>query len=111
MQGQRSHLAQAKKCHEGWQADLDTLCIPSSSNLEFHNKSSSNNNDQTAGEGLGEQPATDISVLDIDWNADAPHFAEPPAPDETPVLEEHGKKQHCDDLEENTQSNLESSKP
>jgi hypothetical protein len=28
MQGQRSHLSQAKKCLERWQADLDTICDP-----------------------------------------------------------------------------------
>src|SRR6267154_4630881 len=27
MQGQRSHVAQARKCHERWQADLDTMLI------------------------------------------------------------------------------------
>jgi hypothetical protein len=89
MQGQRSHLAQAKKCHEKWQADLDTLHIPSS-------KGCRDDEDPTEG-------VDDVLNADHRRNADGPYIPEPaddpyipelPA-DETPVLEErHQDEDH-----------------
>jgi hypothetical protein len=82
IQGQRSHLAQAKRCHEKWRADLDTLHIPSH-----------DDNDQTAG--IGEHPA-------MDWNADAPYIPEPD--DEPPVLEEHAGENQDEDHDDGNPS-------
>jgi len=51
MQGQRSHLAQAKKCHERWQGDLDAVRNLPQGLFEGR----SNDDDQTAR--MGEHPA------------------------------------------------------
>jgi hypothetical protein len=82
LQGQRSHLAQAKKCHERWQGDLDTGHILPQGLFEGR----SNDNNQIAGI-LGEHPAT-YSEPSVDWNVDKPNCPEPPA-DEPLGLEEH----------------------
>jgi hypothetical protein len=52
MQGQRSHLAQAKKCHERWRADLDNMRI-----IPNLFEGSDQDDNQTAG--IGGCPATD----------------------------------------------------
>ena len=78
MQGQRSHLAQAKKCHNKWQADLDTLQIASQNNARRANN-----------EGA---PAEDHPAID---EPDGPYVPEPA--DEAPVLEEQRhQSEHSD---------------
>lgn len=56
MQGQRSHLTQAKKCHKKWQADLNALQIPPDNSFEGSNDA----DDQPAE--LGEHLATRRSL-------------------------------------------------
>ena len=53
MQGLRSHLSQAKRCHARWLADLDAMRIPPQSLF----KSRSNDDNQIAE--MGEHPATE----------------------------------------------------
>ena len=93
MQGQRSHLAQAKKCHQRWQVDLDTVCILPRAPSLF--KGDSNDDNETAG--IGEYPATETQA-----RTDKPNFPELPA-DEPPVLVEHGEG-YDKDNHENTPS-------
>ena len=71
MQGQRSHLAQAKKCHERWQADLEKMVIPSHNTLKGH--SPRDNDDWPVG--IGQDSATN----DVLRNANFPDCPEPPA--------------------------------
>jgi len=85
IQGQRSHLAQAKRCHERWQADLDTVHIPPQDLFE-----GCSDDDHTPG--IGEQPATDRDP-DVDLNVDKPSFPELPG-DEPLVIEEQGEECH-----------------
>jgi len=80
MQGLRSHLAQAKKCHLKWQADLHILRVPSHSI-----------NDGNATATIEEHPI-------IDWNVDAPQNPEPV--DEPHVQEEHEENQDEDHSKE-----------
>jgi hypothetical protein len=97
MQGQRSHLAQAKKCHKRWQADLNTTHILPQNLSEGHSK----DNDQTAG--IGERPATDRD-LNADWHVDKPNFPELPV-DEALVLDEGQEEcRHDEDDSESTPS-------
>jgi hypothetical protein len=62
MQGHRSHLAQAKKCHKMWQEDLDAMQSRSRDLPESHG----DDNNQTVG--VGECPATDSGSIKRDWN-------------------------------------------
>ena len=50
MQGQRSHLSQARKCHARWQADVDTMLVLPQNPFEGHS-----NDGQTAGIGEGQR--------------------------------------------------------
>lgn len=100
MQGQRSHLAQAKKCHERWQVDLDTMRIlPQPENL-FEDGSNDDNHWQTAG--IGERPVTS----NVDWDVDISNSPELP-PDEAVVLEdsEEESRRDEDDSESTPSSN------
>jgi hypothetical protein len=96
MQGQLSHLAQAKKCHKKWQAYLDALQIPSNNLF----KGSNNADNQPAG--LGEHLAID-KVLNVDWDTDAPHFPDPLA-DELHSQGEYQEGQHDKDDSESAPS-------
>lgn len=97
MQGHRSHLVQAKKCHLRWQADLDTRAVRIFPRAQSLFEGRSNDDNQTAG--IGEHLATDPSV---DWNVHKPKFPELPA-DEPLVLEEH-RGGHDEDNSDNTPS-------
>lgn len=80
MQGHRSHLTQAKRCHEKWQTNLDTMPIPSHLIRAPHR---GHDGDQTAG---GEPIDDDLNVA-----TDDPYF-----PD-GPTVEERQPPSHIDD--------------
>jgi hypothetical protein len=93
-QGHRSHLAQARKCHVRWQADLDTMRILPKNMFE-----TCNDYIQTAE--IRECPSTDGDP-NMDQNVDKNDFSELPA-DEPPVLEERREEcQHDEDYSEST---------
>lgn len=84
MQGQRSHLTQAKKCHDKWRADLDSYHMAPNSSFE----GCSDGNNQSIG--LGERQ----KVLNVDRNVDT-FYLPGPLPDELPNPEEHQEERHC----------------
>jgi hypothetical protein len=97
MQGHRSHLAQAKKCHKRWQADLNTMCIPIPPQNLLDSHSEDDNETAETGERLGTN--RDSSV---DWNVDT-RFPEP-LDNEALVLEESEDEDECRRDENNSES-------
>jgi hypothetical protein len=67
MQGQRSHLAQAKKCHERWQEDLNIMRV------QTQNLSENHSNDVNHSVGIGGCRAT-VSDSNADQDANTQVF-------------------------------------